>query len=57
MKSVALSVSLGERNFKENFDGLVAITWPQGLCLLLDCNSYTNSAVSVSRIYTKQRVQ
>lgn len=57
IKSAALSVSLGERNVGENRDGLVAITWPQDLCLLLDHNSFMNLAVGVSGICTKPRVQ
>lgn len=56
-KVAALSVSLEEGNFRGNCDGLVVITQPQGLCLLLDCNSSTNLAVSVSYNYTKPRVQ
>lgn len=54
---VALSVFLEERNFRGNCDGLVVLTWPQDLCLLLDCNSFTNLAVSVFYIYTKPHVQ
>lgn len=57
MKSAALSVSLGERNVGENRDGLVAITWPQDLRLLLDQNSFMNLAVGVAGICTKPRVQ
>lgn len=57
MKVVALSVSLEEGHFTGNHGGLVVITWPQGLCLLLDCNSFTNLAVSVSHICTKLHVQ
>lgn len=51
-KVVALSVSLEEGNFRGNCDGLVVITQPQGLCLLLDCKSFTNLAVNVSCNYT-----
>lgn len=56
MKVVALSASLEEGNFGGNCHGLV-ITWPQGLCLLPDCNSFMNLAVSVSYIYTKPCAQ